>query len=231
MSLREKFLATVAVVLLGMLVVLLLTAIFRDGHEEVPTQADSPIPEERLRAINSLAGKPSEQGDGVLLVAMRDPDPRVAARAVRVVGRWTHRDNVPLLKRALRDSRAPVRAAAAAALGKFRLRDRVDAVVLTGLLDDARETPEVRAAAARSLGRMRIWAAMPSLINALEDPNPTVRGRAGAAVRRILGVDFGFRANASLADRARAVAEIRSCWRGFRQAHLAYLKRLEEQRR
>lgn len=228
LSVREKSLAAAAVVLLVIAVVLLLSAAFRGGREDVSSDAASARSRGRPRAVQDSADGPPEGTEEALRAALGHPDPRVAARAVRTVGRRNRRDSLPHLKRSLRDSRPQVRAAAADAMGKFRLRESVDVNTLTGLLDDPDETVEVRAAAARGLGRMRIWQAMPSLVDALEDPDPLVRGRAGAAVRRILGVDFGFRADASPAARERAVRKIQSSWRGFQQAHLAYLRRLEE---
>ena len=228
LSVREKSIAAAAVVLLVMAVALLLSAAFRGGRGDGGSDAASALSGGRPRAVQGSAGASPEGTEEALLTALGHPNPRVVARAVRIVGRRNRRDSLPHLEQSLRDSRPQVRAAAAAAMGKFRLRESVDVNTLTTLLDDPDEAGEVRAAAAQSLGRMRIWQAMPSLVDALEDPDPLVRGRAGASVRRMLGVDFGFRANASLADRERAVRKIRSSWQGFQQAHLAYLRRLEE---
>jgi HEAT repeat protein len=48
--------------------------------------------------------------------AVSDPKPRVRANAVTAIGAWERRADVPLLKKALRDTHADVRAAATAAL-------------------------------------------------------------------------------------------------------------------
>ena len=44
----------------------------------------------------------------------------------------------------------------------------------------------------------------------MEDDDPLVRGRAGAAARQIMGVDFHFRANDPPEKRAKALAAIKS---------------------
>ena len=67
--------------------------------------------------------------------------------------------------------------------------------------EDMKSTsPEVRAAAADQLGHLRDFDAMPLLLAAMDDEDVEVRGRAGTAVGKILGVDFYFRRRP--ADRA-----------------------------
>ena len=230
LSRREKRLAVLAAALAAALIVPRLWSAFKADEPALHDQARAEGAEERMRAITALGAAPSEKRDQLLLDALSDDDPRVTARAVHVIGKWTHRDSIPHLKRALRDPRPRVRAAAAVALGQFRRRDRVDAGSLVGLLSNRDEEDDVRAAAACSLGRLQSWNAMPALVDALEDPEPMVRGRAGSAVRKILGVDFGFRAEAPVRRRRAAVARIRNSWRGFERAHMAYVSRREETR-
>jgi len=225
---REKLLGVAGAALLGLTVVVWLSDLFGTGDDVVLERARSTAAGERLAAVTEMTGRTSGKVDAALLEALSDPDPHVASQAVRAVGRWTHRDSLPSLKKALHDSRTEVRVAAVDAIGKFRYRDEVDASLLRDFLGSGREVPEVRASAARSLGRMQCWQAMPELVDALEDPDVLVRGRAGAAVCRILGVDFGFRAEASLKNRRRAVREIRSSWQGFQRAHEDYVRRLKE---
>ena len=55
----------------------------------------------------------------------------------------------------------------------------------------------------------RDYRSMPSLLDLLEHEDSLVRGRAGAAVQKILGADFGFRANLPEDQRAKVIAVIR----------------------
>lgn len=116
---------------------------------------------------------------------------------------------VPHIERAMRDDRPQVREAAAAALGRAAGRDR------SGLLAEAvsKDTAaNVRATAASALGRMRAYNEMETLMAALEDSDVTVRRRANAAINRITGVHFKFRADGSDEDRRKAIAMIRRLW-------------------
>jgi HEAT repeat protein len=74
------------------------------------------------------------------------------------------------------------------------------------------DTPEVRAAIAQGLGRQRDVESLPDLIDAMEDASPLVRGRAGVAVRRIVGLEVPFGADAPPEERRKAVAFYRKFW-------------------
>ena len=78
------------------------------------------------------------------------------------------------------------------------------------------ESAEVRAAAVQGLGRVRDVDTLPELIDAMEDESPLVRGRAGAAVRRIVGLNYEFRALDPPEERAKAVAFYRKFWKEAR---------------
>ena len=205
---------------------LLITGAFSD-HGKALVRVRSSDPQERMVALNDLAERPSRRGDEALLNAFSDSDARVAARAVIKVGNWTHRDGLAHVVRAMDDPRPQVRAAAVASVGKLHLREKVDAAPVIKMLADSSQPREVRATAARSLGRLHSWEAMPQLVAALDDPNPHVRGQAGAAIRKILGRDYHFRANAP--NRREKAAEIRAVWPGLHKAHLDYMRRLKEQ--
>ena len=205
---------------------LLIAGAFSDNGKAL-VRLKSSDPRERLAALDDLAESPSRRGDDALLHAFSDSDARVAARAVSKVGNWTHRDGLAHVVRVMDDPRPQVRAAAVASVGKLRLREKVDAAPVIKMLADSAQPREVRATAARSLGRLHSWEAMPQLVAALDDPNPHVRGQAGAAIRKILGVDFHFRADA--ANRREIAAKIRKMWPGFHKAHLDYMRRLKEQ--
>jgi hypothetical protein len=74
-------------------------------------------------------------------------------------------------------------------------------------------TPEVRAAIAQGLGHQRDVDSLPHLIDAMEDPSPLVRGRAGVAVVEIVGLEVPFSADGPPEERRKAVAFYRGFWR------------------
>jgi hypothetical protein len=78
------------------------------------------------------------------------------------------------------------------------------------------QAPDVRAAAADALGAMKDLESMPLLLDAMEDPDARVRGRAGAAVRRILGADFFFRAEDPPDRREETLGRIRDHWEAWK---------------
>ncbi len=69
--------------------------------------------------------------------------------------------------------------------------------------------PIVRSEALRGITAARDWDAMELVLMAMEDEDPIVRGRAGAAAQKLLGVDFGYRANDPPAKRERILNGIR----------------------
>ena len=78
-------------------------------------------------------------------------------------------------------------------------------------------TPETRAAAADRLGHLHDFDAMPLLLAAMDDENQEVRGRAGAAVGKILGVDFYFRADDPPKERREAMGRITQLWEAWQK--------------
>ena len=80
--------------------------------------------------------------------------------------------------------------------------------------------PQVRAAAAAALAAEPETASrdpdtMTALLAALEDPDPVVRGRAGAAVATILNADFYYRAEDPPERRRAAIEKIRTHWEAW----------------
>ena len=212
-----------------LLVAVVLWAAF--GRDNALERAGSDDPDVRLAAVRELGHDHSERAMQTLVTATVDSNERVACQAVVQLARRARQEHVKVLTRAMGDSRATVRQAAAAGMGQFHLRDQVDPNVLVNVLGTQQEQPKVRAAAARALGRLHFWAGMPALVEALEDPDPLVRGRAGAAVRKMLGRDYLFRANDPPARRRQAVDNIRRDWRGFAEAHRLYIRRLKEKQK
>jgi len=95
----------------------------------------------------------------------------------------------------------------------------------------AAKAPETRAAAANALAKFQHWDAMGPLLDALDDESPAVRGSAGMAIRRILGLDYGFRANDPLEKRQAVIARLRNGWKYQLSYHLDYAKRVRERRK
>jgi HEAT repeat protein len=124
-------------------------------------------------------------------------------------------ENLPALRKAARDPHPKVRAAAVTGIGRLG-KDGDPESLMEALAKDP--SPAVRAEAAVALGRIKHWDAGPLLIDALADPDSNVRARAGAALRRIMGVDFRYRANDPQRDKV--IRRIREWWPKFYEGHL-----------
>lgn len=68
---------------------------------------------------------------------------------------------------------------------------------------------EVVAPLLQATMKNRDYRSLPTLIDLLEDEDPNVRGRAGAAIQKILGADFGFRANLPKEEREKIIEFIK----------------------
>ena len=111
------------------------------------------------------------------------------------------------------DPQAAARARAAAApdenhTAKLAVYDADQLEQVRGMLGDSHPS-ERRAAAAQRLGHLQDFQSIDQLLNMLDDPSPLVRGRAAVAVTKILGIHFGFRADAPAEERAEAVHAMR----------------------
>jgi HEAT repeat protein len=120
---------------------------------------------------------------------------------------------LPQLKKAAADPDWRVRHAAVDGVG--RLGREGDPQFLIDVLRNPNEQAEVRAAAAERLGEMRHWDAGPAIIDAMEDSSDLLRARAGVALRRIIVVDLGYRANDSSDRRGEVIRRIRQLWPWF----------------
>jgi HEAT repeat protein len=78
--------------------------------------------------------------------------------------------------------------------------------------------PEVRAAAILGISQAKDWQSVPELLNAMEDESLLVRGRAGAAVRDLIGADYHFRAEDPPEKRAAILSEIRRVYHVMNEA-------------
>lgn len=77
------------------------------------------------------------------------------------------------------------------------------------------DSMQARTVAAAKLGEMRDEQSMPVLLRAMEDPDPVLRGRAAAAVRKIMGADYYFRAGDPPKRRKEVIATIKRDWNGY----------------
>lgn len=82
--------------------------------------------------------------------------------------------------------------------------------IQTAIKQHARDEPEVVAPLIQAAMRAEDYQSLPELFDLMEHPDERIRGRAGAAVQRLMGADYGFRAKLSRAERSKIVAQIRS---------------------
>jgi HEAT repeat protein len=88
---------------------------------------------------------------------------------------------------------------------------------LRQVLKEARH-PDVRAAAAQGLGDVQDFQSVPELLRLCDDPAPLVRGRAGAAVTSIIGMDFFFKAEDPPDQRKAAIESMRRAYEQMRRS-------------
>jgi len=172
-------------------------------------QLGSDAPEVRLHAARMLARTNSDRAAECLASLAGDANTEVATVALMAIGSMARNEDGETLKNAVGDSRAPVRRAAVTALGDLGEARHAD-ILIRVLRDDP--VPAVRAAAADAMGRLRSRGLVPALIAALADPSLLVRGRAGAAIRRLSGRDFGFRAGDAAHKRRQVTRKIAAWW-------------------
>lgn len=81
------------------------------------------------------------------------------------------------------------------------------------------KTPQERAAGAAGLGDRRDAESTPMLLDAMQDQSALVRGRAGVAVKKILGADFFFRAEDPPEKRHEVIQRYRDLWMAWQIKH------------
>ncbi len=163
------------------------------------------------------APPPPGNGDDGGGEAADSPEPAAVSPSYRQIAsivRSPEPRHLPELTRAARSPERKVREQAVVGMG--RLGKKADPEVLVEKLAEDK-APEVRSAAATALGRIESWEAGPKLIEALRDPDPRVRAQAGVALKRIMGVDFGYRANDP--KREEAIRRIEHWWPRFLAKH------------
>jgi len=75
--------------------------------------------------------------------------------------------------------------------------------------------PEVVVPLIQAVQKARDHKSIPQLFKLMEDPDPRIRGKAGAAVRKITGADYGFRAGDPPEKRAEVLRAIRETYAKF----------------
>ncbi len=209
------------------------------GQGDTAEMLSSGNPDQRSRAVGLLiAGADKPAGLERIAETVRDKDQAVAQSGLQALAATVKPDKplppeaVKIVESAVGDPRPPVQIAAIqileASTPPAPENPEVPNIVLKAFL--AEKAPETRAAAANALGKFQHWDAMEGLVIALEDESLEVRSAAGMAIRRILGLDYGFRAKASLADRQAAIARIRDGWRLQLPFHLDNVKRIRDKR-
>jgi HEAT repeat protein len=129
------------------------------------------------------------------------------------LSRQQNPDHLPLFRREA--TQADWKRRHAAVVGIGRLKEKGDPKLLVETFRNRQERPEVRAAAAEALGAMRYVEAGPDLIDALDDGSELVRNNAAIALRKIMQVDFGYRAGDPPGRRRDIAALIRRKWPEF----------------
>jgi hypothetical protein len=126
-------------------------------------------------AIGELTNMPPGERDGAvpkLISRLTDPDAWVRMAAARALGELRHRSAVPALIATLSDSDVHVRELAVWALSELK-DERAVAALCSVLLSDDRA--EVRRGAAEALGEIASAEALPSLKQALNDPDVSAK--------------------------------------------------------
>jgi hypothetical protein len=196
-------------------------------------------PGQQSRAVANLsASADTPAGLERIAETLRHKDQAVACSGLRALAATVEPDRplpppaVKVVESAVQDPRPAVQVAAIqileASTPPAPEDPAVPNIVLKAFLTE--KAPETRAVAAEALGKFQHWDAMEGLVEALEDESVEVRSSAGMAIRRILGLDYGFRAKAPPAERQAAIARIRNGWKLQLIFHLDNVRRIREKR-
>jgi len=175
----------------------------------------SPWGQKSQDALLAKVGRLQEDRDVQgLAEAASSSETRLAVQATRALGSMGP-EAAAHIQRGLKDTREPVREAAACAMGRLgrRLPDRRPDEV-GGLARVGREdpSPRVRAAAVTALGAIRAYEQMETLLDAMNDRNATVRRRAAEAAARILGRHYRYDAKDPPEQRRASIEMLRRVW-------------------
>ncbi len=210
----------------GLGLLLLLVRAFWGGEGDLAERLKNGTTEQRLAAVDELSRIGSTQALRTIAEYVRDPEDQVARRSLLSMGRRDWPEGLEAIGLALDDERELVREAALAAMARHD-RKQVDVDLVVRLLSSD-SGPNARAAAANVAGSLYLWDAMPALVKGLRDKHPRVRGHCAEAIRRIIGVDHGFRSSDPPGDREAIVRKIESAWPAYKPYHDDFIKRVEE---
>ena len=101
---------------------------------------------------------------------------------------------------------------AAAARDMVRHGRRARAEVGRVLAKYEGNNPDVMVPLLQAAMKARTWRSLPRLFQLMEDPDPRIRGKAGAAARKIMGADYYFRADDPPKERAEALARMKAIY-------------------
>lgn len=179
-----------------------------NGSTDVLAMARSGQVEQRLLALEHLRSMVGPSADEALRRLARDEDERVAKLAVRELGGRPSEANRRVLEGVLGDPGVSqsLRGEAIAALGGHA---EAGDKPLVRMLQEG-ESPVIRAGAARALGTRRDREAVPVLIEALSDPDPSVRMAAITAINRMTVRRTTYRAEAEPGTQDAAIETIRN---------------------
>jgi HEAT repeat protein len=172
---------------------------FGKAREQKHTADDLPkvpSPAQRIAALRQLAReapqKKAEEKEELarqLAESVRTADdPLIRAEIIRTLGAYPGQTSDAVLRAAMDDPEADVRAIACEVWG--HRGDAAAVELLAGALEGDLDT-DVRLAAARALGQSHDPAAVAPLGRALEDKDPAIQYRAVLSLRKVTGKDFG----------------------------------------
>jgi HEAT repeat protein len=124
----------------------------------------------RAHAFDALRALEAGEALTAAVAGLTDPDQRVRAAAVTLIGKLGGPEEIELLRSRTSDPDAAVRAAAAGGLGAMRAEAEADFLRLLG---DPK--PAVRLAAVAGVAAARLRSLVPTLIELLEDNDEDVR--------------------------------------------------------
>ncbi|MEN6506230.1 MAG: HEAT repeat domain-containing protein [Planctomycetaceae bacterium] len=163
-----------------------------------------------------------QSGDvGGLVEMTRKQDTDIARKAVGALGPLGEKAT-PALIVAMKDSRPMVRSKAAVTLNQTISKGVIEQKdAQQALVEAAKTDPDegVRSSAITTLGHARAYETMDTILDGMEDASPAVREAAHQAMRKVLGLDYPFKADDPEPKRRQMVQMIRSAWKqpGFRE--------------
>lgn len=212
-----------------------------EGIEALVNKLGSKYRSERESAYLKLKEK-GREALPYLIKALREGSPRIRYWSASLLGVVGVKEAVEPLMKALQDKDTGVRRAVVSALGDIGEKRalpalekllsskdkglRADLILSIGKIGGERaveilwklireEDPQLRLRAVVALGFSQSPKAVPILIEALKDEDRKVRAKANLSLRLLTGKDFGFKADAPEAQRAKAIKLWQIYWKSI----------------